>query len=148
MKILLLLSVVAMLLFAQAGQNKVPYDAERIRGKLVHYQTVPEKHGQSVTEQTKAMADVPARLYRAEGSEKCCEQLQVVAETKTGRWGNFEFQKLAPGLCWVVFRSADRDFKYLIRYAPNKEATTNCSDVEFEIKDDGTVGMAVKIAVG
>jgi hypothetical protein len=146
---LLLLALAAIPLSLGAGQDKVPYDAERICGRLVHNRIVPEKDGRSFTEQTKAFPTVSVRLYFADGSIKCCEQLRLVSETKTSNSGHFEFKdkKLSPGLYWVVFRSGDHDYEFLVRYAPSKALQTKCSDVNYQVRDDGTTGIGIKVII-
>lgn len=136
----------AMPVWAQAGNSEVPVHVERVCGKLVHYEEIPFGD-RTVKAKTKNLPRITGRIYRASEGGKCCEGLPVVGETQTGRFGDFDFKKSTAGLYWVVFRGADREYKFLIRYAPQKSSDEKCSAFQYEVRNDGTASIGRIITV-
>jgi hypothetical protein len=152
MKMVAFLASAFLMNFAQGPSppRNTPPAVERLCGKLMHVQHVPDKVTQNAFEdKTKNLPHVSVQLYRDDGNRKCCDGLPLVAEGTTGRWGSFQLKEkgLTEGLYWVVARYNLRTYQLLLRFEPKKNSTELCSDVSFQLDDAGNFWEAVKIVV-
>jgi hypothetical protein len=132
----------------QAQAEQRPILVERMCGKLIRYRQVPIKGTTNTFDvKTKALPRVDLNLYRGNGNAKCCESLSVVAKTKTGRRGSFEFKNVVDDIYWLVASVDGRDYKMLIRYQPKKNSDEKCSENWFQIEDSGSFGFGKTITV-
>src|SRR5271168_3414580 len=111
------------------AKENVPF-TERFCGKLVHSLEAPTKKDQVLPLPRKNI-----RLYRAEGSGKCCSGLTPVAHTTAGRRGSFQLvgKNVRPGSYWVAVEVDGRDYKLLVRYQQPDEPDTLCDRREWAI---------------
>lgn len=152
MKVVALLASAFLANFAQVrGPTRItPPPVERLCGKLVHVEHVPDKDIPNAFEgKTRSLPRVPIRLYGADGDRSCCEGLPLVGEATTGRWGSFRLKEkgLAGGLYWIVARRDARQYQLLVRFGPRKNSTELCSDLSYEVDDLGNMTVAVTLVV-
>ena len=106
-------------------------------GKLIRSEEIPLKGAaNSSTEKTKPIKNGILRLYLRDEETACCEGQQPVAETVSGRDGNFHFKKTVPGAYWIVARVEGKDYKLAITYAPDSKSDAKCSDIFYALKKD------------
>src|SRR5579859_3031942 len=96
MKMVVLLASAFLVNFAQAQSpaGNTPPAVQKLCGKLMHVEHVPDKDIRNAFEdKTKNLPHVSVQLYRDDGNRRCCDGLPLVSEATTGRWGSFQLKE-------------------------------------------------------
>jgi hypothetical protein len=106
-------------------------------GKLIRSEEIPIKGARnSFSDKSKPVKSSPLRLYLRNEETACCQVLQPVAETVSGREGSFQFKKAVPGDYWIVARVEGKDYILAITYTLDSMSDTKCSDILYDLKND------------
>jgi hypothetical protein len=134
------LSLVVLFLIAQFlyAQEKKPWNVDRLCGRLEHVQRTPGRHDPNTfSEKRKVLRDVSLSLYERRENEACCDGLNAVETTKTGRRGNFEFKTPKLGSYWLSTNWNGKISTVPIIYKPQKNPVTMCSEQGIQLDDQG-----------
>jgi hypothetical protein len=91
-------------------------------------------------------ANVRVRLFAQVAEGDCCSPTNPVAETVTSRTGSFHFKKVAMGDYWLVATISGVEYKILVRYKPDQESESACSDLLYSL-DDGHLQLRRSVTV-
>ncbi len=123
------------LLPASSAQTAEPVFVDRMCGKLVTVEALPENGKTGSTIDGKPVAHARVRLFPPIASGDCCSLMTPSAEVFTGRDGEFQFKKIEAGDYWLVALIASKEYKLLVRYEPDKKVEKNCSDFQYTLKE-------------
>jgi hypothetical protein len=120
------------------AQEKKPWEIDRLCGKLEHVQKVPDrKHANTFSEKRKALREVSLSLYERREHQACCEGMNAVETTQTGRGGHFEFKTRKPGNFWMATNWSGKEYKLAVVYKLQNNSTTMCSQQGIGLDDEG-----------
>jgi len=144
------LSLVALILIAQFSyaQEKKLWNVDRLCGRLEHVQRSPGRHDpNNFSEKRKALRDVPMSLYERRENEACCDGLNAVETTKTGRGGHFALKTKKPGSYWLSTTWNGKNSTVPVIYKPQKSPVTTCSEQGVQLDDQGNAELWITITV-
>ena len=90
---------------------------------------------------------MPLGLYERRENQACCEGVNAVETTQTGRGGHFEFNTKKAGNFWMATKWRGKEYKLAIVYKPEKNSTTMCSQQGIALDDGGNADWWVTITV-
>ena len=135
---------------AQTPNSTPPQTLERLCGKLEHVQNLPV-NGNPYVVATKrhSLPRVIVSLFSADGTSDCCGGAAPVLTTATDHRGSFEFKsrQLPGGTYWLEVEPNGRKYRMLIRYASRKHSDELCSEIFWQVNDNGDFNMAHPITL-
>jgi hypothetical protein len=135
-----IVSIFAVTLFASGlgAQEKKPWEVDRLCGKLEHVQKIPDrKNTNSLSEKRKTLREVRLGIYERHENQVCCEGVNAVETTQTGRGGRFEFKTKKRGDFWIATNWSGKQYKLAVVYKPGKSSATMCSQQGIGLDDEG-----------
>jgi hypothetical protein len=144
------LPLVTLVVFAQIfyAQEKKPWSVDRLCGRLDHVQRTPERHDpNSFSEKRKALRDVSLSLYERRENQTCCDGLNAVETTNTGRGGHFEFKTNKLGSYWLGTNWNGKNSSVPVIYEPQKNPVTICSEQGIQLDDQGNAEWWITVTV-
>jgi hypothetical protein len=145
--------VFLLLLAASPQPQQPPSDksrpkVHRLCGKLVHSEYLPVGGDSHYSQgKTSPLRKATLELYRRQENSECCRDLSIVAQAKSGHWGDFKFRRAIPGEYWLVAHVGTREYRMPIHYEPHRKDPTLCSSLLWEVNDSGefTVGETITV---
>jgi hypothetical protein len=132
----------------QSPHAQRPRTIERLCGKLVKSDYLAARgNGHASERKTHPLRKVILQLYPRQSNSECCDGLLVVAQAKTGRWGDFKIKHAMAGDYWLVARVEAREYKVPILYHPTKGGGPLCSSFTWEVWDTGEFGLSETVTV-
>jgi hypothetical protein len=130
------------------GQEKKPWDVDRLCGRLEHIQRTPQRHdSNSYSEKRKALRDVSLSLYERRENQACCDGLNAVETAKTGRSGHFEFKTKKPGGYWLSTNWNGKRSTVPVVYERPKNPVSMCAQQGIQLDEQGNAEWWITVTV-
>jgi hypothetical protein len=149
-----LIAVLAVLLgagsLAQKSTEPPLPRVERLCGKLQHVRDIPEKkNSRTLIQKTTNLSSAVVSLYPFDEKGNCCEMISALEKTITGRWGSFHLKEngLARGTYWLVAEAGGRQYKMLIQFVPQRNSIKPCSEIYWQVTDEGQFWITETIVI-
>ena len=138
MKSFVLVIAPTLLLASLAAQERKPWQVDKLCGKLEYANKTPNrKDANTFSEKRKALREILLELYERRVNQVCCENMNAVETTTTGRGGHFEFRTKKAGNFWLATKWGGKDYRLPVVYKPEKNSAAVCSQQGIALDGDG-----------
>jgi hypothetical protein len=130
------------------AQEKKPWSVDRICGRVESLQRVPiRKQPNNYSDKRRDLKGIPLELYKSPEGAPCCDDLEKVGSTISGKGGQFKFTPEKAGHYWLTANWDGKDYKVAVEFEPQKKSSTVCSQQGIQMEDGEDASWWVTVTV-